>query len=304
MFEEILHFQKKSTELQQINLSVVKQAGVQLWFKRDDLISPYLSGNKWRKLKYNLLEAKMKGHHTLLTFGGAYSNHIFSVAAAGKQFGFRTIGVVRGEEHLPLNTTLAYAQQCGMKLHYMDRSTYRTKHLPEVIAPLTAQFGEFYLLPEGGTNALAVKGSAEIVDEITEFDYICCACGTGGTLAGIISGLKAWQHAIGFSALKGGIFLEKEISQWIPASVKKEQWQIETDYHFGGYAKQTPELASFINSFEQDTGILLDQVYTSKMTFGLLDLIRKNTFPKGAQIIAIHTGGLQLQHPAFFKKTL
>lgn len=185
----------------------VARHGVRLLLKRDDLIHPELTGNKWRKLKYNLEAARDYGARTLLTFGGAYSNHIRAVAAAGHYFGFATVGVIRGEEHLPLNDTLAYAVSRGMRLAYLDRGTYREKMKPEVIRRLREEFGDFYLVPEGGSNALAIPGCAELVEEIAErFDVICCPVGTGGTLAGIASALGEGQRAIGFSVLKGGDF--------------------------------------------------------------------------------------------------
>lgn len=181
---------------------------VRLYLKRDDLIHAELPGNKWRKLKYNIKAAREQGMSTLLTFGGAYSNHIRATAAAGHYFGLNTIGVIRGEEHLPLNSSLRYAVSHGMQLAYMDRRAYREKTDPSVMAGLQARFGSFYLIPEGGSNALAIKGCKEVVDEIdVDFDIICCPCGTGGTLAGISAALHGGQRAVGFSALKGGHFL-------------------------------------------------------------------------------------------------
>lgn len=294
----IPQFQPNPSTLQEVSHPTAEKAGVQLLLKRDDLIDPYLSGNKWRKLKYNLLQARAENHDTLLTFGGAYSNHIFSVAAAGKKFGFKTIGIIRGEEHLPLNPTLQFAVDSGMYLHYMDRSTYRKKNSEVVIGQLEGQFGSFYLIPEGGTNELAVKGTSEIMKELSEvgFDYICCACGTGGTLAGIVSGLKGNQKAMGFSALKGGDFLVKDVQQWLPEDAS-ENWQIETGFHFGGYAKKKPELLEFMETFRQQTGIPLDPIYTGKMMFGVIQKIKSNYFPCGSKLVVIHTGGLQLNHP-------
>ena len=189
------------------------RAGLRLYLKRDDLISPQIPGNKWRKLKYNLAAARTQGHHALLTFGGAYSNHIRATAAAGHYFGFATVGVIRGEEHLPLNPSLDYAVRHGMRLAYLDRATYRDKMSPGVIAGLHGRFGDFYLLPEGGSNAAALPGCAEIPGEIGRpFDLICCPCGTGGTLAGLAHGLGAAQRALGFSVLKGGQFLARDVA--------------------------------------------------------------------------------------------
>lgn len=262
--------------------------------KREDLNHPVISGNKWRKLKYNLLEAKKQGHTRLLTFGGAYSNHIYATAGAGKEFDFETIGIIRGEEHLPLNPTLSFASEAGMQLHYMDRATYREKSEPKIIKLLKQQYGDFYLIPEGGTNALAIQGCEEIVQEInTDYDYLCCPVGTGGTVTGLISGLKGKSKIIGFSSLKGD-FLKREVTDLLSQSGRHyANWSINTDYHFGGYAKTKPTLLDFMKAFEEQNEILLDPVYTAKMMFGLYDLIQKDYFPKGSRVLAVHTGGLQ-----------
>lgn len=268
--------------------------GVKLMIKREDLNHPIVSGNKWRKLKYNLQEAKKRGHTRLLTFGGAYSNHIYATAGAGKEFGFKTIGVIRGEEHLPLNSTLSFAKKAGMHLHYMDRATYRRKSEPEVIKLLKQQYGEFYLIPEGGTNPLAIQGCQEIIQEInTDYDYLCCPVGTGGTITGLISGLKGRSNVIGFSSLKGD-FLKDEVAELLQqGNYAYHNWSISTDYHFGGYAKTRPALLDFMKAFEEQHQIPLDPVYTAKMMFGIYELIQSGFFPKGARVLAVHTGGLQ-----------
>jgi 1-aminocyclopropane-1-carboxylate deaminase len=267
--------------------------GVRLVLKRDDLINPDVPGNKWRKLKYNLAEAQRSGQRTLLTFGGAYSNHIRATAAAGEGFGFATIGVIRGEERLPLNDSLAYAVRHGMRLTYLDRETYRHKHDPAVIARLRQEFGDFYLVPEGGSNGLGVRGCAEIPAEISDdFDVICCPCGTGGTLAGIALGLRPTQRALGFSVLKNGGFLAEEVVrlQREAAGRTVSCWDIELGYHFGGYAKTTPELGAFIADFKQRHGILLDRIYVAKMMYGIIDLSRSGRFASGSTVIAVITG--------------
>ena len=283
---------------------------------RLDRIHPRISGNKWYKLKYNLEEAKGQNKNTLLTFGGAYSNHITATAAAGKEYGFKTIGIIRGEElqtpprPSPLgrekNQTLGFAKECGMQLHFVSREDYRKKDSAEFISKLTEQFGDFYLLPEGGTNELAVKGCSEIISLIDiPFDYVCCPVGTGGTLAGIISSLKGDQKAIGFSVLKGGEFLKIEIKKLLTSPFHPSKGELNTNYHFGGYGKYSPQLLKFIEDFEQQnsgstsltTSIPLEQVYTGKMMFGIYDLIGKGYFPKNTTVIAIHTGGLQGKWP-------
>jgi 1-aminocyclopropane-1-carboxylate deaminase len=267
--------------------------GVKMMLKRDDLIHPELPGNKWRKLKYNLSAAKASGHETLLTFGGAYSNHIRATAAAGHYGGFRTIGVIRGEEHLPLNPSLAYARSRGMELTYLDRTTYRASRNAEVVERLRQRFGDFYLLPEGGSNAEAVLGCSELAMEIVEdFDILACPVGTGGTLAGVASGLGPGQSAVGFAVLKGGGFLTGEVQrlQRLAFGRLSENWRIDCDFHFGGYARRTPDLDEFIEDFRNRHGILLDWVYVAKMMFGLFELVRRGEFSSGTRIIAVITG--------------
>ncbi|WP_306353217.1 1-aminocyclopropane-1-carboxylate deaminase/D-cysteine desulfhydrase [Flavobacterium sp. '19STA2R22 D10 B1'] len=268
------------------------EAGVTLTVKREDLIHPFVSGNKYRKLKYNLLQAEQENKNTLLTFGGAFSNHIAATAAAGSKYGIETIGIIRGEElssKISENPTLSFAQEQGMKLQFISREEYRNKAEASFLKDLRDQYGDFYLLPEGGTNALAVKGCEEILTaEDTDFDYICCAVGTGGTIAGIINSVKPHQKVLGFPALKGD-FLQEEIRKF----AKNEQWELISEYHFGGYGKVTTELIAFINEIYQKNDIPLDPIYTGKLFFGVMDLIHKGYFPKGTKIMAIHTGGLQ-----------
>lgn len=266
---------------------------IQVFIKREDLLHTQISGNKFRKLKYNLMQAQKLGHTTLLTFGGAYSNHIAAVAAVGFEFGFSTIGVIRGEEladKINNNPTLSLAQKQGMQFRFISRTNYRHKTSPEFIKQLESEFGEFYLIPEGGTNHLAVQGCREILTEQDkqQFDYICCAVGTGGTIAGIIESSSNQQKVLGFPALKGD-FLQADIAQW----TQKTNWQLMPDYHCGGYAKTTPALLQFIANFKQKTNIEIEPIYTGKMLFGIFDLIEEGFFPANSQILAIHTGGLQ-----------
>lgn len=284
------------TPLQQLQDLLLQERQVELWIKRDDLLHPEISGNKWRKLKYNLQEAKRLQHRTLLTFGGAYSNHIAATAAAGKTFGFNTVGIIRGEEHLPLNPTLRFATSCGMQLQYISREKYRQKDDETFLQELSEQYGQPYILPEGGTNNLAVKGCTEIVEDITiEYDYLCCASGTGGTVAGIVAGLAGEKQVLAFPALKGGDFLQEEIQQLVYnyCGHTYHNWHLIMNYHFGGYAKVKPELLAFMQAFHKQQHIPLEPVYTGKMLYGLFDLIWQGYFPRGSRIVAIHTGGLQ-----------
>jgi 1-aminocyclopropane-1-carboxylate deaminase len=269
------------------------RAGVRLYLKRDDLISAEITGNKWRKLKYNVEAARSQGHGTLLTFGGAYSGHLRAVAAAGHFFGFATVGVIRGEQHLPLNDSLSYAVRRGMRLTYLDRARYRRKNCPDVIAALSAEFGPCYLLPEGGSNSLGVRGCAEIPGEITEpFDLICCPCGTGGTLAGLASGLSGGQRALGFCVLKGGSFLDREVArlQRDAIGAPTPNWSVNYDFHFGGYARRTAGLSDFSADFEQRHGLALDWVYVAKMMYGIVTLAEQGAWAADTTVVAVITG--------------
>jgi len=275
-----------------ISNELTEQHHIRLFLKRDDLIHPEISGNKWRKLKYNIAEAQRQQKDTLLTFGGAYSNHITATAAAGKYLGFKTIGIIRGEEYIPLNPSLQFAKDCGMELIYLHRELYKNKKIDSLLLEpyYSSLISRAYIIPEGGANELALKGCAEIVDELQEmdFDYICCACGTGTTLAGIASALKPSQKTIGFAVLKHDT-LREDIHQLAP----ELNADISIFYaHYGGYAKTTPELLQFIRDFQQQHAIPLDYVYTGKMMFSLFDWIAKDYFPPGATIIAVHTGGV------------
>lgn len=266
---------------------------IQVTIKREDLLHAQISGNKFRKLKYNLIKARQFNQRTLLTFGGAYSNHIAAVAAAAHEFDFNSIGIIRGEElvdKIDQNATLHKAQQHGMQLHFVSRADYRRKTESEFIKQLIEQYGEFYLIPEGGSNHLAVQGCAEILTthDRQQFDYVCCAVGTGGTLAGIIESSAPSQTVLGFAALQGD-FLQAQIQQW----TARTNWRLISDYHCGGYAKTTPALLHFIQQFYQRTGIPLEPIYTGKLMFGLLDLIQRGYFAPHSRILIIHTGGLQ-----------
>ncbi|MEY4461564.1 MAG: 1-aminocyclopropane-carboxylate deaminase [Bacteroidota bacterium] len=266
--------------------------GISLVIKREDLIHPFVSGNKFRKLKYNLLQAKAENQSTLLTFGGAYSNHIAAVGYAGKENGFQTIGIIRGDElgdKIESNPTLKFAQECGMQFEFVSRETYRLKTEATFLEQLQKQYGAFYLIPEGGTNTFAIQGCEEILTpEDASFDYVACAIGTGGTISGLINSVLPHQKVLGFPALKGD-FLQDEIRNF----VRQDNWELITDYHFGGYGKVTNDLIDWINQFYEQTQIPLDPVYTGKMVFGIVDLITKNYFPENAKILLIHTGGLQ-----------
>lgn len=278
----------------QAEIQFIKKEGeVELHILREDLIHPEISGNKFRKLKYNLEEFDKGNFNSILTFGGAYSNHISAVAAAGKEFGFKTIGIIRGEElsgKINENPTLSFARSCGMDLHFVSRESYKNKNKEKFIENFKSEFGNFYLLPEGGTNELAVKGCEEILGKHTSgFDFVCCPVGTGGTISGLINSGENNQKILGFPALKDSIFLENEINRY----ASRSNWELVPQFHFGGYAKITDELLDFINDFKTRFDVNLEPVYTGKMMFGIFELMKKDYFKKGSKILAVHTGGLQ-----------
>lgn len=288
---------KIETKNQQIFLPILEEKKITLFLKREDAIHPFVSGNKFRKLKYNIQEATKLKKKALLTFGGAFSNHIVATAVAGKSSGLKTIGIIRGEElgqnlnkTIQDNATLREAHNNGMRFQFVSRAQYRQKYSPEFMENINTKWGDFYLIPEGGTNSLAVKGCKEILKKgDQQFHYICLPVGTGGTISGLIHSAEKHQEVIGFPALKGG-FLSEEINKYVS---KNGNWSLIEDYHFGGYAKYNEDLVRFINNFQKKTTILLDPIYTGKMIFGILDLIEKGRFKEGSKILAIHTGGIQ-----------
>jgi 1-aminocyclopropane-1-carboxylate deaminase len=273
--------------------------------KREDLLHPQLQGNKWRKLKYNMahFEANRAAFEgKILTFGGAHSNHIYATAAAGKLFGAQTIGVIRGERVEPLNPTLAYAEQSGMHLHFVSRTDYRLRGTAEMSASLHEQFGAFFEVPEGGSNVRALQGVAELAQELPDCDYVAVAAGTGATAAGLVLGGQVFDkkyETLVFSVLKGGDFLNKDIQDFItkndfaPSKHESADYHLFTEYHGGGYAKNSTALQNFMHDFTQKTNIPIEHVYTGKLFWALFDLIEKDYFPPKTNIIAIHTGGLR-----------
>ncbi|GAB3569393.1 pyridoxal-phosphate dependent enzyme [Spirosoma luteolum] len=267
---------------------------IRLFLKRDDQLHPLVSGNKWRKLLYNLLEARRQQCPTLLTFGGAFSNHLFATAAAGQVFGFRTIGIVRGDElaSRPRNPTLAACEAAGMTLWFVSRAEYDQRHDAAWVARWQAAAGPCYVVPEGGTNELAIRGTAEGMTELVAQlgwapDVVACAVGTGGTTAGLLRAAPAATRVLALPVLKG---LEPD-----PVLLAGALWA--PDFHFGGYARTTPELLTFIRGFEARTGIRLEQVYTGKLLYGIWQLARRGYFAPDARVVAIHTGGLQGRTP-------
>ncbi|WP_328915994.1 MULTISPECIES: 1-aminocyclopropane-1-carboxylate deaminase/D-cysteine desulfhydrase [unclassified Streptomyces] len=269
--------------------------GVRLLLKRDDLIHPELPGNKYRKLRLNLAAAADAGHDTLLTFGGAWSNHLRATAAAGRLLGLRTVGVVRGDElaHRPLNPSLARAAADGMRLEFMDRATYRRKDEPDVLAALLERHGPAFVLPEGGSNALAARGCADLGREIGDAaDVVVVACGTGGTLAGLAAGLPPSAEAIGVAVLRGGGFLTEDVRRLQSEAFggPRGRWRVEDRFHHGGYARTTPRLDAFADDFAARHGLALDRVYVAKTLYAVHALAAEGAFAAGARVAAVITG--------------
>jgi 1-aminocyclopropane-1-carboxylate deaminase len=262
------------------------------WHQRDvsilrlDQLPGPISGNKYFKLKYNLAQAK-KDNKQILTFGGAYSNHIHAVAAAAKANNQPAIGIIRGEGHLPLNPTLQFAAESGMELHYISRTDYRKKNDVEFLQSLEKKFGSFHHVPEGGSNALGVGGASEVLDGITPFDYVGVPVGTGGTLAGLLNGRMETTY-LGFQVVN-----DQSVADFIKSHTQNTNWELISRFVLGGYAKFNKKLVEFINAFYDEFEILLDPVYTGKMMYGLHTMLEESYFEPGAKILAIHTGGMQ-----------
>ncbi|MGR8950904.1 MAG: 1-aminocyclopropane-1-carboxylate deaminase/D-cysteine desulfhydrase [Gammaproteobacteria bacterium] len=267
-------------------------SAIELWIKRDDELHSIISGNKWRKLKYIVDDALTLGSQTLISMGGPYSNYLHALAYVGKRLGLKTIAYVRGERMEPLTPTLLDCKNWGMELRFVSRSDYRLlRQYREPFDLPDIQPGQYWL-PEGGAQRLALKGVAELVEEIDRpFDALCLPCGTGATLAGCIAALDDTTEIIGFAALKNADFLISEVESLLPKTYTR--WHINQRYHFGGFAKTSPDLLEFIHAFESIHDIPLDPVYTGKMLFGLFDMIEQGCFQPGQRIIALHTGGLQ-----------
>jgi 1-aminocyclopropane-1-carboxylate deaminase len=281
--------------IQEVDFPLLKNKNIRLWIKRDDLIHPWVSGNKYRKLKYNLKSAIENKCKTIVTFGGAFSNHLHATAGACALLGLKSVGIVRGEIDLN-NPTIKFCIERGMNLIPVSRAAYRLKENSQEIMELIQKYPDCYMVPEGGTNQLALRGASEIVDEIkiqwSEMpEIISLACGTGGTTAGILSANLLNSKVIAFSALKSS-HLESEIKQ-LSDFKNADKLSVQTDFHFGGYAKWNTELIDFIYDFEKQTDIPLDHVYNGKAMFGLFKLILADYFEPGSTICYIHTGGLQ-----------
>lgn len=285
---------------QRLSLECLEKKQISLSVKRLDLTHPQIQGNKWFKLKYHLEEARKQGKKTILTLGGAYSNHLYATAAAGQSYGFQVVMIVRGEQTLPLNPVLQFAKDTNCEIIYWNREKYRRFREENSVLDKEV-YGDFYFIPEGGADALGVKGCADILLETDEYEYVLGACGTGTMLVGLVISAKPDSQILGFSALKKGNFLEQEVQNLVEKydfeenkgkPQKRASFQIITEYDFGGYAKKTAELDNFIADFYAKTQIPLEPIYTGKMLFGVLDLIEKDFFPRNSRLLALHSGGI------------
>ena len=300
-------FPAQFSPLQRIEHDLFERFKVKVMIKRDDMIHPIISGNKWRKLKYNIAHAKQTGKKGIISFGGAYSNHIHALAFACSQAGLPCIGIIRGEAHYANNFTLSWAQHWQMRLTFVDRATYRQRANKTYLEQLQQQYPEYLIIPEGGSNHFAIEGVGEVINELnqqTQFDTLLTPVGSGGTLAGLINNDKEQHQLLGIAVLKQGsperektdttCYLTNEVTALLPASAKPyNNWQVLSDYHRGGYAKFNDNDCQRILTFSQHCGIDFEPVYSGKMVLALLDLIEAGYFPENHRIVMLHTGGLQ-----------
>jgi 1-aminocyclopropane-1-carboxylate deaminase len=288
----------KPSLLTKVNDALLEKHQVELWIKRDDLLHPIISGNKWRKLKYSLNHALTMGANTVISMGGTYSNHLHALAYIGKVLGLKTVGLIRGEAPATLTPSLLDMQHWGMELRFVSRSDYRLLRQYKQWNSLPNLTAGQYWLPEGGAEALALLGVAELVGEIDRsYDVLCVPCGTGTTLAGLVTAVADNVSVLGFTALKNANFLTADVNALLPKPYKN--WRINLDYHFGGFAKTNAALLDFITDFELKHQIPLEPVYTGKMLYGLYDLVEKQYFQPNQRIIVLHTGGLQGKRGVF-----
>ena len=299
----------RKSDIQLINHPFFAKKNIKLFIKRDDLLHPILSGNKWRKLKYQLLHVLERNYTGVVSFGGAFSNHIHALAGAGHTYNIPTAGIIRGDSHALKNPTLTRAAELGMELHLVSREEYKQRNTFEYSKLLAERFPGFYQCPEGGSAPLALPGVVEIIDEVVTdealhgtFSTIVAPVGSGGTLAGLIAGLQKHSklsntptNVLGVAVLKGESYLEKLVTeQLINAKfINTSNWEISHNYTFGGYGRFNDKLVNFCQSFYQYTGIKSDPIYSGKMLYAIFDLIEKDFFKPGSNILAIHTGGLQ-----------
>ncbi|WP_236047559.1 1-aminocyclopropane-1-carboxylate deaminase/D-cysteine desulfhydrase [Streptacidiphilus fuscans] len=287
-----------SSPLQQIDDLRARRAGVRLLLKRDDLLHPPVSGTKWRKLRPNLDHARADGHDTLLTFGGAYSNHLRATAAAGREAGLRTVGIVRGDELRDrelneLNPVLRAAADDGMELDFISRSAWRSRMEPDSLREWERRHGRALVVPEGGSNAAGVRGCVSLGEELATADVqvAACAVGTGGMLAGLAAGLSDGQRAVGFAALTHADLASETLAlQRAAFGGRRGAWRIDTTAAFGGYGRRTPELDAFRAEFAERHSIALDPTYEAKVLFAVLERLGSDGFPAGSTVAVVIAG--------------
>lgn len=292
-------FGQNPTPLQRLQDEAFDQTHIQVWIKRDDLNHPTIQGNKWHKLKLNLMAAEHQHKHQLLTFGGAYSNHIAATAAAAFERRWSSIGLIRGDElahnHQAWSPTLKQAQRHGMTFEFVDRQTYRLRHHQAWLSALQQRYPQAYILPEGGSNPLAVNGLESVINELNQqcpgWTHLLCAVGTGGTLAGLAKFAGNHQQVWGMASLKNAEYLSEQIKHW--AGLDKTNWRLITEFHGGGYAKTNADIDARMSAFERDFAIDLDPIYTAKMVFGFYQLLQAGAFAPNSRVILYHSGGLQ-----------
>ena len=295
----MFYFKEIKSENQEIKLPIFKNNNIRVFIKREDLIHSIISGNKFRKLKYNVEKALNEKKDQIITFGGAFSNHILATAYIGKLTNLKTIGIIRGDELLnkKLNSTLQNCKNFGMKFLFISRADYKKRNNAEYINTLRKKYTNSFIIPEGGTNYLGVKGCEEILEKDDDFfDVICCPVGSGGTIAGLINTKKNFQKILGFSALKSS-----NINNVITKFVNNNDWKIFDDNFFKGYSKIDNRLVNFINDINKQTGILLDPIYNSKMLYHIIKMISNDQWIYGKKILLINTGGHQSINEINFK---
>jgi len=284
------------SRLQKIGHPLFEKYQLTVSIKRDDCIHPIISGNKWRKLKFNLHYAKAQQYTGVLSFGGSFSNHIHALAYACQQQNLKSVAIIRGEKEYASNFTLTMAQKWGMELNFVDRKTYRLRENKDYIAELQLAYPDYLIVPEGGSNALALTGVGEIITELNhqcEFDTLLTPVGSGGTLAGLIKADKNQHNLLGISVLKQDGYLKSQVNNLLGHSSNYSNWQVLPEFHCGGYAKFSNEDVQKILCFNQQTGFIFEPVYSGKMILALLTLIEQGYFPSGHRIVLLHTGGLQ-----------
>lgn len=276
--------------VQRIDIDLYREKNLEVYIKREDLIHPEVSGNKWRKLKYNIEQAK-KENKGILTFGGAFSNHIYATAHAARYFGLPCIGLIRGKYVDLNNPSLSAVRAVGMQLELLSREEYGKKEEEDFLEVLQKKYPDYLIIPEGGNNAKAIEGLKELGKEINDLaftpDLILVPAGTASTARGLLRSIPKQSQLLVFSSLKGDFLNDRLVLE------ENENWILQTEFHFGGYACVNADLINTINTFKTQTGIPLDPIYTAKMLYGFHALLERGAIEANSKILLIHTGGLQ-----------